>query len=168
MNYARSLAGTALVMLSSAALASPTGHAQGSAHPTSARARAADTAPKTEGERGGVSAGIAPDVTMTHDTIAGRPATIAHLPAHAPLTLEERRKLRSAGYGEINNGEKGIYYCRKVRAVSEGVVNDCFQFDVRIPRSKEESKDKDKDSQRKDSPGEKDAPARPAGRVAYG
>ena len=73
------------------------------------------------------------------------------------------RKLRSAGYGEINNGEKGIYYCRKVRAVSEGVVNDCFQFDVRIPRSKEESKDKDKDS-----PGEKDAPARPAGRVAYG
>jgi hypothetical protein len=50
-----------------------------------------------------------------------------------------------------------------VRAVSEGVVNDCFQFDVRIPRSKEESKDKDKDS-----PGEKDAPARPAGRVAYG
>jgi hypothetical protein len=105
---------------------------------------------------------------MTHDTIAGRPATIAHLPVHAPLTLEERRRLRSAGYGEFN-GAKGTYYCRKVRTLTEGWTNDCLQFDARdLPRSKEESKDNDKDSQRKDRPGEKEAPAQPAGRVEYG
>jgi len=105
----------------------------------------------------------------------GRPATIAHLPAaQAPLTPEERRILRSAGYGEVSD-EKGIYFCRKVRTVTEGWVNDCFQFDARelAPARDKDGKDndgqrRDNDGQRRDAPARKEAPAQAAGRIEYG
>lgn len=165
MNYMRSLAGTALVMLSSAVLASPhsSGHAHGGGH--TAGAAASSTQGGSKAPDGGVvmTSGPLKGATITQDTVAGEPAVVAHLPPRSPLTAEERTKLHNAGYSEVTN-DRATYYCRRVRAPSpsQSYVNDCLHFDVLEGAPKDS---RARDNQQKE---QKEAPRPPASRVEYG
>jgi hypothetical protein len=196
MNYTRTLAGMLLLTLSSFALAAThSGHAAGGGHTAGAAAASAHSegaasahsegtasahsegtasahSEATPSPAGGVNAS-APfkGVAVSQETIGGREAMMAHLPARAPLTPDERRTLRTAGYSELSDG-KGSYYCHRVPTKPSGWTNECFRFDARgnfqgneakesQPKADPKAKDAGKD------PG-KDAPRPVTSRVEYG
>jgi hypothetical protein len=176
MNYTRTLAGTLLLTLSSFALAAThSGHAAGGGggH-TAGAAAASEHSEATPSPAGGVNAsGPSKAVAVSQETIGGREAVMAHLPARAPLTADERRTLRTAGYSELSD-EKGAYYCHRVQTKPSGWANECFRFDARgnfqgnetpakesPPKADPKGKDAGKDPA-------KDAPRQVPARVEYG
>jgi hypothetical protein len=184
MNYTRTLAGTVLLTLSSVALAatpSTGGHAAGAAaaseHSAGATASSGHSQATPSPAAGVNTSGPFKGVAVSQETIGGREAMMAHLPARAALTPDERRTLRSAGYSELSD-ERGAYYCHRVPTKPSGWTNECFRFDARgnfqgnetrakesqptaDPKGKDAGKDLGKD------PG-KDAPRQVAARVEYG
>jgi hypothetical protein len=173
MNYTRTLAGTLLLTLSSFALAAPHstsghasgGHATGGGH-TAGAAAASEHSDSTPSPAGGVkTSGPFKGVAVSQETIGGREAMMAHLPARAPLTPDERRTLRTAGYSELSD-EKGTYYCHRVQATPAGWVNECFRFDAHGNFQGNESRATE--SPPKADPKGKDAPRPVTSRVEYG
>ncbi len=87
-------------------------------------------APSGRSEAGGTghaggSTGTPGGTAVSHVVIAGEPATVAHLPPHAPFSDAQLRKLHRAGY-YARKQDQVTYWCRRVRWTGEGWMNDCF------------------------------------------
>jgi hypothetical protein len=96
-----------------------TGHSSGTASVRSGVVGGGDRA-------GGVSSGALSGTTVTHTTIAGEQATVAHLSPHEPFNEAQQRKFRHAGYYWLRQ-DQTIYWCRRVRWTGQAWVKDCFE-----------------------------------------
>jgi hypothetical protein len=168
MNNTRTLIGTFFLTVSSLALAAGhenAGHATGGAHPGAA------SPSQHGGATPSAAAGVMPSgpfkgypvTQVSQETIGGHEARMAHLPARAELTPDERREVRSAGFLELHD-EQGSYYCRRVQTSLAGWVSECFRFDARS--DSEDIENRAKETQPKADP-KKDEPQKTPGRVAY-
>jgi hypothetical protein len=168
MNYTRTLIGMLLLTLSSFALAAghdSGGHATGGAHAAGTASASAHSGARPSAAGGIMTSGPFKGVPVSQETLGGREAMVAHMPARGPLTPDERREVRSAGFIELHD-EQGTYYCRRAQTSLAGWVSECFRFDART--DSEDIEGRAKDGKPKADPNGKGAPQQVKARVEYG